>query len=151
MWFEDLSEWDFFGRKLSKKLFGEEYSTIPIAIGWLEKGKPYTTGKSPKILVEKLYEFIKTREITHAFLGVHECDLCNVKLLPERLNIIDGLGSKTTFVTHKDKVYIFPDLIVHYINAHSYLPPTEFIEAVLNSKPQETMEYFKQISQNWYR
>lgn len=149
MWFEDLSEWDFFGRKLSKTLFGEEYSTIPITVGWLEKGKSYTTGKSPEILIEKLYEFIKTREITHAFLGVHECGLCNVKLPPGRLNVIDGLGSKTTFIAYKETLYIFPDLIVHYIQAHSYLPPTEFIEAVLDSAPQETIEYFKQISQNW--
>lgn len=148
MWFADLSEYDFFGRMDSRRLFGEDYKTIPTAVGWLENGKPYTIGKAPEGLVGKLREFIKTRTITHMFLGIHECDLCEVELPPGYLNVIDGLGSKTTFIAHKNKLYIFPDLIIHYIEAHSYLPPAEFIQAVLDSEPQETIEYFKRIRQN---
>ena len=150
MWHEDLTEYDFFGRKLSKKLFGENYSTIPIAIGWLEYGKPYKTGIVPEGLCEKLYEFFKTREISHYFLGVHACDLCEIELPPTQLHIIAGLGSRTTFLAYRNTLYIFPDLIVHYINTHNYLPPSGFIEAVLSSTPQETIEYFKQISLKWY-
>lgn len=29
--------------------------------------------------------------------------------------------------------YAAPELIAHYVEAHDYLPPTEFIEAVLSS------------------
>ena len=148
MWFEDLAEWDFWGRKDSKRFFGEDYSTLSTTVGWLEKGKPYTTGKAPNTLVEKLSEFIKTWKITNAYLGIHECDLCEVDLPPGHLNIIDGLGSRTTFIAYKDKLYIFPDLIIHYIKDHSYLPPAEFIEAALDSTPQETVEYFMRIHKN---
>ncbi len=148
MWFEDLTEYDFFGRKDSKKFFGEDYTIIPTAVGWLENGKPYTTGEIPEELCGKLSEFINTRAITHVFLGIHECDLCDVELSANQLNIINGFGSKTTFIAYKDRLYIFPDLIIHYINDHSYLPPAEFIEGALDSIPQETIEYFKRIRQN---
>ncbi len=139
MWFEDLTDCDYFSNLISQN---------SLAVGWLENGKPYQTGEAPETFIEKLYEFIKAKEITHAFLGVHECDLCDIELPPGRLNIINGFGSKTTFVAYKNKLYIFPDLIIHYINGHSYLPPEEFIDAVLASSPQETLEYLKKLVQN---
>jgi hypothetical protein len=148
MWYEDLAKFDFFGEKISKLLVGEENAEILIAVGWLENGKHYTTGDTPKSVCEKLYEFSKTRELYFAFLGRHECDLCDVYGNPNNLNFIDDFGSKTIFIAFKNKVYIFPDLIIHYINAHSYLPPEEFIEAVLASTPQETIEYFRKIREN---
>lgn len=139
MWFEDLSECDYFSRVIHQP---------SIAVGWLENEKSYSIGKAPNTLLEKLNEFIKTRAITHAFLGVHECDLCIIKLPSGQLNIIDGFGSRTTFLAYKNKLYIFPDLIIHYINEHSYLPPAEFIEAALDSTPQETIEYLNRILNN---
>ena len=142
MWFEDLSECDYFNNLIHQK---------SLAVGWLENGKPYQTGKAPETLIEKLYEFIKAKEVTHAFIGIHECDLCDVILPPGRLNVIDDFGSKTTFVAYKNKLYIFPDLIIHYINEHSYLPPEEFIVAVLDSTPQETLEYLKKLVKNKFK
>jgi len=38
-------------------------------------------------------------------------------------------------------VYIAPDLVVHYIEAHRYAPPTEFVEAVLACPEQLSDAY----------
>ena len=148
MWYEDLAKFDLLGAKTARLLCGRNHAEMTIAVGWLENGKLYTTGETPENFVDTLHEFIKTNELYFAFLGVHECDLCNVKLPPGHLNIINGFGSKTCYIAYKDKVYLFPDLIIHYIEDHAYLPPSEFVEAVLNCTPHETIEYFKEIRQN---
>ena len=142
MWYEDLAKFDVFSEKDSKLLCGQSSAEVMMtAVGWLENGKPYATGKSPESLVGKLQEFITTQELNFVFLGIHICDQCD-------LGYIENAGSKTCFIYHQDKVYFFPDLIIHYIENHSYLPPGEFIEAVLEPTPQETLEYFKQIREN---
>lgn len=42
------------------------------------------------------------------------------------------LGSAEIVVkSSSGQVFVAPNLIVHYIEAHSYLPPREFVEAVL--------------------
>jgi len=34
-------------------------------------------------------------------------------------------------------IFAAPNLIVHYIETHNYLPPSEFIEAVFNPLPED--------------
>ena len=41
----------------------------------------------------------------------------------------------------KDSLFIAPPMVGHYMEAHSYLPPEDFIEAVLNCPPQTSNEY----------
>jgi hypothetical protein len=130
MWYEDLSECNYFANLLPTR----------IAIGWLEKGKQYTTGKTPREIVEKIYEFNKTDGMYYRFLGYHECDFCDF------INI--ELGATTILIAYKNKVYACPALITHYIESHSYRPPDEFIETVSNYDHQYAMEYFKKIVEN---
>jgi len=40
------------------------------------------------------------------------------------------------------------DYFTHYINAHRYLPPNEFCEAVLSCPPTQTMEYKRRFLEN---
>lgn len=134
MWYEDLTECDY---------FGEEYSKTLIAVGWLENGKPYRKGESPKGILEKLYEFSKTPGMYEMFLGYHICDFCDF------VNV--NLGATAILIAHKNKVYICPALIIHYIESHQYLPPSEFIEAVENYDHQSAMEYFKKIRENKFK
>lgn len=131
MWYEDLTECDY---------FAEQFSVNRIAVGWLENGKPYEKGETSKKVVEKIHEFIKTSGMYVYFLGYHKCDFCDF------INV--ELGAATILIAYKKKVYICPALIVHYIENHQYLPPTEFIEAVLNYDHQSAMEYFNKIREN---
>ena len=51
MWYEDLTECDYFSKQLP---------VASIAVGWLEKGKLYTKGKIHNEIVERTREFNKT-------------------------------------------------------------------------------------------
>ena len=130
MWYEDLTECDY---------FGEEFSNIFTSVGWLQSEKPFQTGKSSKEFYERLIEQSKNPWIFCVFCGPHECDLCQ---------FVGESGSLNIFIPHNGKIYVCPQLITHYINAHHYLPPTEFIEAVLACPPQCSMEYLKKILEN---
>jgi hypothetical protein len=52
---------------------------------------------------------------------------------------------QTCFIPSNDVVYVCPELILHYINAHGYSPPREFCEAVLACPDIRTMEYKKRL------
>jgi hypothetical protein len=50
MWYEDLTECDY---------FGEEFAKILTAVGWLENGKTFSIGKTPQVFYEKLCQLSK--------------------------------------------------------------------------------------------
>lgn len=130
MWYEDLSECDY---------FGEDYSKILKAVGWLENGRDFVTGTIPKDVYSKLCEFSKNPWTFAVFAGPHECDLCQFG---------GQFGISNIFIPHNGKIYVCPELITHYINNHFYLPPREFIEAVYLCPPIRSMEYLKKILEN---
>ena len=130
MWYEDLTECDY---------FGEEYSKILTAVSWLENKKSFTTGSIPKDVYFKLCEMSKNPWMFSMFLGMHECDICQFE---------GKMGSRNIFIPHNGKIYACPELITHYINDHFYLPPEEFIEAVLACPPQGSMEFLKKLLEN---
>ena len=46
------------------------------------------------------------------------------------------LGSAELRLVGRDgAVYAAPDLVLHYVEHHNYLPPHEFVEAVMLSPP----------------
>jgi hypothetical protein len=52
-------------------------------------------------------------------LGEHECEICHNHTDRGEILIIDD-----------DKMYVAPQMILHYIKDHSYRPPKEFMDAV---------------------
>ncbi len=134
MWFEDLTECSY---------LGEEYAKLLTAIGWLEKGKDFTKGNTPKEIIEKIYEFSKTSEMYIRFRGYHRCEFCDY------VNV--EFGATTILIAYENKIYICPALIAHYMEVHSYLPPNEFIKAVLNYDHQFAMEKFEKIRENKFK
>jgi hypothetical protein len=130
MWYEDLTECDY---------FGEEYTEILTAVGWLENEKPFAKAKVSKNFHEQLCKLQKDPWTFASFCGFHECSICQFK---------GHSGINNIFIPHNNKIYVCPELITHYINNHFYLPPDEFIEAVLNCPAQKSMEYLKKILEN---
>jgi len=107
MYFEDLHiEETHFGIKHTK-------------IAWLDEGKQYTKGKCPSEFVEKL----KTLDVRVHTKGWHTCPFCK------------NATSSTQFIWQiKGKLhYDVPEMIIHYIEEHDYLPPQEFIDFVMNN------------------
>jgi len=75
--------------------------------------------------------------------GYHECEICShdttnwpPALHPRHSDrvLIEGrtlrVGANNLFVPGDGVVYLAPDLILHYILAHDYLPPRPFLMAV---------------------
>ena len=108
-------------------------------IGWLQLDHPYTKGKAPDGFLEKLSEYKEYRVMQTR--GFHGCDFC------EKNNRENGsLSSNEIRVVSKEgKIYASPMMIIHYVKYHNYLPPQEFIDAVMNGlSPKDSVEFWKE-------
>ena len=129
--FEDLSPYTYPRpqslEQMTKQLLdGEVSHEGPLNIGWLGKGQEFKIGKTPWLFRRKLRK-IAENPIHHGMDGVHTCDFCErrEKAAAGHGEIrVDGEGSIT---------YVAPTLVVHYVEKHKYLPPQQFIDAVLAS------------------
>jgi len=99
-----------------------------IKVGWLDSTQPYKkAGDDPRTL-EKIAALItKLEEIGPAVFtrGFHVCPFCRDKTSSTQFTI--KIGDGKTF-------YDAPHMIIHYMLAHDYMPPQEFIDAVMNYK-----------------
>ena len=93
-------------------------------------------------VIEKLKQ-LATRP-TELYRGFHVCELCSHPkgLSPEQ----DWEWGKSRASNGEIRVilgsttYAAPLLIVHYIQEHGYLPPEEFLRAVIEAEPNETLQ-----------
>ena len=63
---------------------------------------------------------------------------------PERIRVRDqevNMGLLNLWVPGDGCVYVAPSLIAHYIQAHRYSPPQEFVEAVLRCPEAQSQEH----------
>jgi hypothetical protein len=106
------------------------------AVGWLEQGRPFTTGRVDPALYARLIELLKDPWQPWSMMGLHECDLCLHRCQP---------GHRNLYVPAYQKVFVAPELVAHYMNAHGYQPPDEFSSAVLACPPMRSASYFKAL------
>jgi hypothetical protein len=95
------------------------------AVGWLARGYQYPVGPVPADLLPALRKLragwgaiLDIAPWWPAFMGVHQCELCT--------------GHHDTgdiAVPFGQVLFVAPTMIVHYIEIHQYLPPTDFVEA----------------------
>jgi hypothetical protein len=119
--------------------FGESAATTLAAVGWLQCGRPFAAGAVDAGVFAKLRELCTDPWQPSIAPGVHECDLC----------LYDGKpGARCLFIPGNGRLYVCPELIVHYMNAHGYAPPAEFCDAVLACPPMRSQRYFKELLAN---
>ena len=128
--FYDLSQCDYFGAETTDRLR---------AIGWLAAGHNYTTGETDESTFSKLKELLRDPWQPTLTCGLHECELCQFDR---------PTGHANLFVPAGTSLFICPELIVHYIAAHKYRPPDEFLRAVICCPSTRTIEYKKQFLQS---
>jgi hypothetical protein len=111
------------------------YAEAPncVAIGWLARGHEYPAGDNASDVFSKLVLLLEDPWQPAVSAGVHPCDLC--------LYRSEVAGTKNVFVPGEGRVYVAPELILHYMNAHRYQPPAEFCQAVLACPPMRSAEY----------
>jgi hypothetical protein len=93
-----------------------------VNVGWLDEGNNFPTGESPREFQEALLELCKDPVFLHR--GTHACWFC--RALHRQ---VEGNGQIRVSSNHV--WYAAPTLVHHYVVAHGYLPPREFIEAVM--------------------
>lgn len=120
----------------------ESNSLRTLNVGWLDGVHKYAQATVPKVFVDRLWLFCQNPVFQTR--GFHPCELC----IPASKSIVVAykgqmleLGSAEIRVLGKDVVYAAPDLIYHYVVEHSYCPPNEFIQAVLDGPLPGSQKY----------
>lgn len=89
-----------------------------VMVGWIGD-KIISKGNVSAETMARLEWAYNNRVIDQGCLGEHECEICRNHTDRGEILIIDG-----------ENMYVAPRMIVHYIKAHSYCPPKEFLSAV---------------------
>jgi hypothetical protein len=114
-----------------------------LTVGWLDASHPYPQGTPPDLFIERLWGFCKAP--VHVTFGLHDCELCQPPATVYQVQRGDEtiyFGTAEIRVFGSDtKVYAAPTLIYHYVVDHRYLPPAEFIQAVLAGPLPGSAEY----------
>ena len=104
-----------------------------VNIGWLDTDQPFTTGVTPSAVLDRLTRLARVR--VHQTRGYHFCRFCVRQLGDDAREGVDldlvARGSAEFRVRGDRVVYAVPELAVHYISTHDYLPPAEFYEAAM--------------------
>jgi hypothetical protein len=122
--------------------FDADNWSVPLrAIGWLEHPHHFSTGATPPPLVSKLQNLVQQTHATfthYNFRGVMFCSICKSEGFTSPGPI---WSQENIFVPGDGAVYVAPGGVVHYVEAHSYLPPREFIDAVLKCPDYNSSEF----------
>ncbi|GAA4354688.1 hypothetical protein [Kangiella marina] len=132
MYFEDGSIYDY---KLKHPF------TLIKNIGWLDSKHPYTQGSVSEEFLMKLSSVLFKRgscEPTFNIIrGTHRCNLCNeteVCIYQSQSGNSKRLGGSEILIPNVvgEGYFASPSMIYHYIAKHSYMPPRDYIDSVLN-------------------
>lgn len=127
MWYEDLSLFEDLGPNCGACLR---------AVGWLERGRPFATGSVDVTVYARLVELLRHPWEPAITMGFHRCDLC----------LYDGPpGKRNLYIPADGVVFVAPELVAHYMNAHGYRPPEAFCAAVLACPEMRSMPYLKAL------
>lgn len=130
---------------LSPYAYGHGSHPGVLHVGWLDDKHPFATGEVDVQLIDKL-KCLALNPV-ELYRGLHICELCVEppgiikSFLPNLPNGIDpkcawaqwiaGRASNGEIrISRAGIMYAAPVLIVHNIEAHRYLPPDEFLQAV---------------------
>jgi len=125
-WYKDLGNCDYFGAEISHFL---------LAVGWLDKNYSFPKGRVSEDVYTRLVELFESPYQFIYYAGVHLCEFCLYE--PE------ATSAHNLFIPNGEIIYACPEMIKHYMNAHSYKPPTSFCDAVLKCPDTRSKEYRK--------
>jgi hypothetical protein len=106
------------------------------AVGWLAASQPYRSGVIDQPALEIIRQFAARWQQSVAALawpvaaGFHTCELCGAARATGNFGVP---GDSVLFVC--------PEMICHYISAHNYLPPAQFLDAIKIAPLPGTTEY----------
>jgi len=127
------------------------FSEVPgalVAIGWLDGVHPFTKGASDSAFMSALIQLAIDPWQPAVSPGVHFCELCapgtarmSVNAMGQKISI----GRRNIFVPYRERVFVAPTSIVHYVLDHKYTPPAIFQRAVLECSPMRSSIYMENL------
>jgi len=144
MHFADLTSCRYHGGPFD----AENWAVPLLAIGWLEEPHPFPTGQVPAPLVSKLRALVAQTKAEYrqfGFRGIHVCSLCSSKQQGSPRE--PGWSQENLFVPGAEEVFVTPGGILHYIEDHSYLPPSSFLAAVSCCPDVDSIAYRQALRQ----
>ena len=122
-----------------------------IAVGWLDPAHSFTGGDVSPDFFQKLVELLVEPWQPALAAGAQRCLFCRFTGGPADLSYRGTtikVGSTNLFVPVEQQVFVAPSLVAHYIDAHGYVPPTEFQEAVKGCPPMRSVSYLRLVRQH---
>ncbi|MEV5493376.1 hypothetical protein AB0L47_36320 [Streptomyces bobili] len=108
-------------------------------VGWLGWRNPFfSRGPVSPVEISRLKELAL---LCHGQMrGYHACPFCLFRSGGQPVIRVGSrefeLGSAEIIVTSlSGETYVAPNLIIHYIDRHSYRPPQEFLDALMPQSP----------------
>jgi hypothetical protein len=153
-YFSDLQPCTYFDRHgavlvASRNVPLPMFSGPLLAIGWLEMEHDFARGSCAPKWRTMLGALVEHRLQRSNFLGDHLCSVCRYaeRRDPVTSEIIARIarGRANVFVPGEGLVYVTPELILHYIDAHGYRPPDVFCSAVETCPPIGSEAYFARL------
>jgi hypothetical protein len=96
-------------------------------VGWLDEKHPYRNGQVDSVVTEKL-RWLAGGHAVRRTRGFHQCPFCAHD--GQEPSVKRPLGMAEVWVPRSGGFFAAPELVVHYIQAHGYCPPDEFLNAV---------------------
>jgi len=115
---------------------------ILYAVGWLGDHVE-SRGETPQECIDNLLDAYEAGlRFSDGLMGAHSCEICpptSVQLGADypiawhgRRTTVYGHGHH--LILHGESLFICPAMILHYIVAHHYRPPKEFLDAVVRGR-----------------
>ena len=110
------------------------------AIGWLSSEYTFPVGEMSDEASEKIGEFCRRWHESlgalgwSSFRGMHHCEFCRSFRSAGNVGLPAG-----------NLLYVFPEMLAHYVDVHHYTPPGEFLQALQQAPLPGTTEYQQAI------
>jgi len=160
-YFADLTFYTYFG----------SLETTAKNVGWLQRGYAFPREAPSEETLDLLWKFCSVPVMT--MRGVHACDLCEVPqatyakrngedllLGHSEIRVFSAESSASSLRKALEEtqsggliflqrspvpfsIYAAPGLIYHYVEAHHYKPPEEFLRALREGPSPPSPEYFE--------
>jgi len=118
---------------------GDEPGGGLVAVGWLDASESFNQGPVPPAFVERLRRICREQTVNRS-RGWHRCNLCPRDIspgLPRPTTVASPEGEFTVGGAEirisgpSGKGYAAPDMVIHYVEQHSYQPPSDFVAGVV--------------------
>ena len=126
-------------------------------VGWLGPGHSFPTATPTESLLDLVWKFCKVK--VNLTRGIHPCHLCKSRIPPFESQMFERNGDKLLLgsaeirsFSSRGAIFAAPNLIYHYISAHHYRPPEEFVDSLTAGPCPPDPEYFarlKKLGHEW--